>query len=58
MTEKIYKFFMEEFLRENSKTYYGARLILALVLLLITHVRIRELLNLNVYQIETLFNGS
>jgi integrase len=41
---------------EYSQSFRGARLRLALALLLVTGVRIRELLPLRLNQIETLFN--
>jgi integrase len=40
---------------EYSQSFRGARLRLALALLLVTGVRIRELLPLRLNQIETLF---
>lgn len=52
ITPELYEFLIGE---ANTKSFRGARLRLALVLLLITGVRISELLPLRLSQVETLF---
>lgn len=56
ITKEYYNFLISETYKLNySKTFRGARLRLALSLLLVTGVRIGELLPLKIYQIKTLF---
>lgn len=58
MTEEIYNFLIRKAILIHRETYYGARLQLALVLLLVIGVGISEILTLKVFQIKTLFNES
>lgn len=55
ITEAIYEFLIEQALQQFRETYCGARLRLALAVLVITGVRISELLTLKVSDLETLF---
>ena len=56
ITKDYYDFLISETYQLNySKSFRGARLRLALMLLLVTGVRIGELLPLKIYQIKTLF---
>lgn len=56
ITRELYEYLIHEAnLLEYSKSFRGARLRLALVLLLVTGVRISELLPLRLNQVETLF---
>jgi integrase len=56
ITRELYEYLIDEANALNySKSFRGARLRLALVLLLITGARISELLPLRLYQVETLF---
>lgn len=56
ITKESYNFLISETYKLNyGKTFRGARLRIALSLLLVTGVRISELLPLKIYQIKTLF---
>lgn len=58
ITEEIYEFLIERSYRIQNETYQGARLRLALSLLVITGVRISELLFIKVDQLSNLFEKS
>lgn len=58
ITEEIYEVFINRSYKIQQESYHGARLRLALTLLLITGVRISELLPLKVDQRITLFAKS
>ena len=58
ITEEIYEFFVEKSVSIHRETYYGARLRLALALLLVTGVRISELLHITVEQVSNLYQYS
>ena len=59
ITKEVYEFFISETNRlDYSNSFRGARLRLALALLLVTGVRISELLPLKLDQVQTLLNES
>lgn len=58
INEDIDNLLIEESNRTHRKTYYGARLRLVLAILILTGVRISELLPVTVEQIQTLFEDS
>lgn len=58
ITLEYYEFILSEAQSIQYRTYHGARLRLALALLLVTGVRIAELLPLRMKQIQTLFEES
>jgi site-specific recombinase XerD len=58
ITEEIYEYLIEKAEKDCRETYQGARLRLALALLVVTGVRISELLPLKVAELENLFAKS